>query len=98
VPAAWVSRSIVFGSSGCWNFGIIDADVVDITNLQRRIIHHTPDIGVPKVTSAANKIAEINPDVSRYSISQLFSPDNALQIISDYDFIIDGTIIFRQNF
>jgi len=90
--------ALYLAAAGVGTIGIIDADVVDITNLQRQVIHHTPDIGVPKVTSAANKIAEINPDVRVIQYHSWFNPDNALQIISDYDFIIDGTDNFPTKF
>lgn len=90
--------ALYLAAAGIGTLGIIDADVVDITNLQRQVIHHTPDIGIPKVTSAAQKIAEINPDVTVRTYHEWFSPDNAFDIIQEYDFIIDGTDNFPVKF
>jgi len=90
--------ALYLAAAGVGTIGIIDADVVDITNLQRQVIHHTPDIGVPKVQSAKNKIAEINPDVNVITYHEWFMPDNAFEIIKDYDFVIDGTDNFPAKF
>jgi len=70
--------ALYLAAAGVGTIGIIDADVVDITNLQRQVIHHTPDIGIPKVQSAKNKINEINPDVHVITYHQWFDAENAL--------------------
>lgn len=90
--------ALYLAATGVGTIGIIDADVVDITNLQRQVIHHTPDIGIPKVLSAKNKISAINPDVTVKTYHEWFTPDNAFELISQYDFIIDGTDNFPAKF
>ena len=90
--------ALYLAAAGVGTLGIIDADVVDITNLQRQVIHHTPDIGIPKVQSAKNKINEINPDVKVITYHQWFDAENALELVNQYDFIIDGTDNFPAKF
>lgn len=90
--------ALYLAAAGVGTIGIIDADKVDLTNLQRQIIHHTPDVGVEKVKSAANKIREINPDVIVKTYHQLAMADNIRDIIKDYDFVIDGTDNFGAKF
>ena len=72
--------------------------MVDISNLQRQVIHFTPDIGRPKVDSAKEKMNLINPDVNVTTYNQLFTKDNALDILANYDFVIDGTDSFPSKF
>lgn len=90
--------ALYLAAAGVGTIGLIDGDVVDRTNLQRQVIHFTGDLNVPKVESAANKIKLINPDVKVNTYKMLLMPDNALDIISDYDFIIDGTDNFPTKF
>ena len=72
--------------------------MVDLSNLQRQVIHFTPDLNKAKVDSAAEKIAQINPDVKVIKHKTLFMADNALELLGDYDFIIDGTDNFPAKF
>jgi len=90
--------ALYLAAAGVGHLGIIDSDVVDLSNLQRQVIHFTPDVGKEKVLSAKEKIAQINPDVKVTAIHDLFRADNALDIIKDYDFIIDGTDNFPTKF
>ena len=90
--------ALYLAAAGIGHMGLIDADVVDITNLQRQVIHFTPDIGRPKVDSAKEKIAAINPDVTVTTYKDLFMASNALELIKNYDFIIDGTDNFATKF
>ncbi|MDC0036725.1 HesA/MoeB/ThiF family protein [bacterium] len=90
--------ALYLAAAGVGTLGIIDGDNVDLSNLQRQVIHFTPDVGKPKVESAKQKIAEINPDVKVNAMHDLFRADNALDIIKDYDFIIDGTDNFPAKF
>lgn len=90
--------SLYLAAAGIGTIGIIDADVVDVSNLQRQIIHFTPDIGRPKVVSAKEKMQQINPDVSVNTYHEFFTKENALDIIKDYDFIVDGTDSFPSKF
>ena len=90
--------ALYLAAAGVGTIGIIDADVVDISNLQRQVIHFTPDIGRPKVDSAKEKMNQINPDVNVITYQEFFNQDNALDIIKDYDFIVDGTDSFPSKF
>lgn len=90
--------ALYLAAAGVGTLGIIDGDVVDRSNLQRQVIHFTPDVGRPKVESAKEKIAQINPDVKVNAIHGLFTAENAMDLIKDYDFIIDGTDNFPAKF
>jgi len=78
--------------------GLIDGDVVDRTNLQRQVIHFTPDLNKPKVQSAKEKIELMNPDVKVVTYNELLTIDNIKEIFSEYDFIVDGTDNFPTKF
>ena len=90
--------ALYLAAAGVGTIGLIDADKVDLTNLQRQIIHHTLDIGVPKVASAQAKINAINPDVTVITYQQWARADNIRAIIKEYDFVIDGTDNFPAKF
>jgi adenylyltransferase/sulfurtransferase len=90
--------ALYLGAAGIGTIGLIDGDVVDLSNLQRQIAHRTVDIGVPKVESAAQAIRDINPDVKVKTYYELFTPENAERILADYDFVIDGTDNFPSKF
>lgn len=89
---------LYLAAAGIGTIGIIDADKVDLTNLQRQIIHHTSDIGTEKVKSAENKMLAINPDITVKTYHQLAMADNIREIIREYDFVIDGTDNFAAKF
>lgn len=89
---------LYLAAAGVGTLGIIDGDVVDLSNLQRQVIHFTPDVGKPKVESAAEKIRLINPDVKVRTYHELFTAENAFEIIKDYDFVVDGTDNFPVKF
>ena len=82
---------LYLAAAGVGTIGIIDADVVDLSNLQRQIIHHTKDLGTPKVESAKEKIMAVNPDVAVETYHEFLTPANALSIIQGYDFIVSCT-------
>ena len=90
--------ALYLAAAGVGTIGIADADVVDLSNLQRQIIHFTPDIGRPKVESAATKIRELNPDVTVRPYQQFLVADNIRAVIRDYDFVIDGTDSIAAKF
>ena len=90
--------ALYLAAAGVGTIGIIDGDVVDLSNLQRQIIHFTPDVNKPKVISAKEKINLINPDVHVITYQKLLTAENALEIIQDYDFIVDGTDNFPVKF
>ena len=90
--------SLYLAAAGIGTIGIVDADVVDLSNLQRQVIHFTKDVGVPKVKSAEEKIKAINPDVKVETYYKFLDSSNALDIIKEYDFIVDGTDNFPVKF
>jgi molybdopterin/thiamine biosynthesis adenylyltransferase len=89
---------LYLAAAGVGTLGVIDGDTVDLSNLQRQVIHFTADVGRPKVVSAEEKINRINPDVKVITYPRFFSSENALDIVKDYDFIVDGTDTFPVKF
>ena len=90
--------AMYLAAAGVGTIGIADADVVDLSNLQRQVIHSTNDIGKEKVLSAKETMQAINPDVEVRTYHEFISSDNILDIISEYDFILDGTDNFPAKF
>ena len=90
--------ALYLAAAGVGTIGIVDGDVVDLSNLQRQVIHFTGDVGHPKVESARDKMLAINPKVKVNTIREFLMSDNALDIIKDYDFIVDGTDNFPVKF
>jgi len=90
--------ALYLAAAGIGKIGLIDADNVDLTNLQRQIIHHTTDVGRPKVLSAAEKIDDLNPDVEVTTYQKHLDAENALEIFGDFDYVIDGTDNFPAKF
>ncbi|HEY5499398.1 MAG TPA: ThiF family adenylyltransferase, partial [Bacteroidales bacterium] len=78
--------ALYLAAAGIGTIGIIDGDVVDLSNLQRQVIHFTEDVDKPKVISAKEKINRLNPDVEVITYQTLFTAENALDIIKDYNF------------
>jgi molybdopterin/thiamine biosynthesis adenylyltransferase len=85
-------------AAGVGTIGIIDGDTVDLSNLQRQIIHFTQDVGKPKVVSAKEKMNMLNPDVNVVAYHALLTSANAAEIVKDYDFVVDGTDNFPVKF
>ncbi|MBR5067607.1 MAG: HesA/MoeB/ThiF family protein, partial [Lachnospiraceae bacterium] len=90
--------ALYLAAAGVGTIGIVDADVVDLSNLQRQVIHTTNDIGKDKVLSAAETMRAINPDVNVITYKDFVSSYNIMDLIKDYDFIIDGTDNFPAKF
>ena len=90
--------ALYLAAAGIGCIGLVDADVVDLSNLQRQVIHFTKDVGSPKVESAREKIEAINPDVKVDVYREYLNADNALDLIRNYDFIVDGTDNFSTKF
>jgi len=90
--------ALYLAAAGVGTIGIVDADTVDLSNLQRQVIHFTPDIGKPKVQSAAEKMRAINPDVTVNTYPLWVDASNIAGLIADYDFVIDGTDNFAAKF
>ncbi|EPY4592077.1 molybdopterin-synthase adenylyltransferase MoeB [Klebsiella variicola] len=83
--------ALYLAAAGVGKLGIVDFDFVDISNLQRQIIHSTKDINRPKVASAKDKIKAINPEIQVETYNTTLSSKNALEIIREYDLVVDGT-------
>ncbi len=90
--------AMYLAAAGVGTIGIVDADEVDLSNLQRQIIHTTADIGKAKVKSAAETMKAINPDITVNTYRTFVTSQNIMELIADYDFIIDGTDNFPAKF
>ncbi len=90
--------ALYLAAAGIGTIGLIDSDVVDLSNLQRQILHHTPDVGRSKVLSAKEKIYALNPDVTVETYEDRFTASNALELIKPYDIVIDGVDNFPAKF
>ncbi len=90
--------ALYLAAAGVGTLGLVDFDVVDFTNLQRQVIHFTGDVGRPKLESARQKIAAINPFVEVKPFETKLTSENALQIFADFDIIVDGTDNFPTRF
>ena len=89
---------LYLAAAGVGTLGIIDSDNVDLTNLQRQILHSTYDVGRPKTESAKDAIGLINPDVKVVTYQERLTPQNALDIFQNFDIIIDGSDNFPTKF
>ncbi len=89
---------LYLAASGIGKIGIVDYDVVDETNLQRQIMHTMEDIGKSKLESAEKAIAKINPNVETETYNVQLSSENALDILKEYDVIVDGTDNFPTRY
>ena len=89
---------LYLAAAGGGEIGIVDNDIVDLSNLQRQIVHSTSSIGMSKVESAAKSIAAINPEVVLKPINERISSENALDLISRYNVIADGSDNFSTRF
>ena len=85
-------------AAGVGTLGVVDDDTVSLSNLQRQIIHATPVVGVPKVQSAASEIARLNPNVNVEAHNMRLTPENALDLISRYDLVADGSDNFATRY
>jgi molybdopterin/thiamine biosynthesis adenylyltransferase len=90
--------ALYLAAAGVGTIGIVDADEVDLSNLQRQIIHSTPDVGKAKVESARETLEALNPEVTVRVRRARVNADNILELIRDYDFILDGTDNFPAKF
>ena len=90
--------ALYLAAAGVGTLGLIDSDVVDLSNLQRQILHHTPDVGRSKVQSAEEKLKALNPDITIDKYEERLTAKNALEIFKQYDVIIDGCDNFPSKF
>jgi len=89
---------LYLAAAGVGTLGIIDSDRVDLTNLQRQVLHSTSDVGRPKTESAKEAIGRINPDVKVVTYQERLTPQNAIDIFLDYDIIMDGSDNFPTKY
>jgi molybdopterin/thiamine biosynthesis adenylyltransferase/rhodanese-related sulfurtransferase len=90
--------ALYLAAAGVGTLGIVDDDEVDLTNLQRQVIHNSERIGEPKVESAQKTIAALNPDVEVKPYKTRLNADNVLELIRDYDVIVDGADNFPTRY
>ena len=89
---------LYLSAAGVGKIGIMDADVVDMTNLQRQVLYKIEDIGSPKATSAANRLSKLNDMVEYEAVRQNLKPENAETFIKNYDIIVDCTDNFTARY
>ncbi len=85
-------------AAGVGTLGVVDADKVDLSNLHRQILHSTSNVGKPKVLSAKESINRLNPDVNVVTYEDRLTSENAIEIISQYNLVIDGTDNFATKY
>jgi sulfur-carrier protein adenylyltransferase/sulfurtransferase len=90
--------ALYLAAAGIGTLGLVDFDVVDSSNLQRQIIHSTKDIGRPKIDSAEEKLKGLNPFINIVKFDTMLTSANALEIISQFDVIADGTDNFQTRY
>ena len=90
--------AMYLAAAGVGKLGVVDFDAVDLTNLNRQILHHTSDVGKPKVVSAAETIGDINPDVQAVQHSTRLTSENIMDVISNYDVVVDGSDNFPTRY
>jgi sulfur-carrier protein adenylyltransferase/sulfurtransferase len=89
---------LYLAAAGVGTLGLVDFDVVDLTNLQRQVLHGTKDVGRPKLESARDRIRDVNPHVHVEPYETRLTSENALEIIQDYDVVVDGTDNFATRY
>ena len=90
--------ALYLAAAGVGTLGLVDFDVVDVTNLQRQVLHGTKDVGRPKLESARDRIKDVNPNVHVEGYETRLTSENALEILRDYDLVIDGTDNFPTRY
>src|SRR5499433_993744 len=90
--------AMYLAAAGVGTIGLVDFDVVDFSNLQRQILHSTPDVGRPKLQSAKEKLQALNPEIEIRTHEVALSSENALQLFAPYDIIVDGTDNFPTRY
>ena len=90
--------AMYLAAAGVGTIGIVDFDVVDFSNLQRQLLHGTPDVGRPKLDSAKDRLNALNPNVHVETYDAALSSDNAMRLFEPYDVILDGTDNFPTRY
>lgn len=91
-------QALYLAAAGVGTLGLLDGDRVDLTNLQRQVIHSTKDLGAPKVVSARQSIEALNPDVQVRTHPERLTSRNAMEVLSGYDIIVDCTDNFPARY
>ena len=90
--------AVYLAAAGVGTIGLMDGDIVDVSNLQRQILHTTPNVGRSKVESGAEMLHALNPDVNIVALPTRIDVDNVMDIIKDYDLVIDGSDNFDTRY
>ncbi|OGK96570.1 MAG: molybdopterin biosynthesis protein MoeB, partial [Candidatus Rokubacteria bacterium RIFCSPHIGHO2_02_FULL_73_26] len=90
--------ALYLAAAGVGTLGLMDGDVVDITNLQRQVLHTTADVGRPKVESGTRTIKALNPDTNVIALPMRITVDNVMDVIKDYDLVVDGSDNFETRY
>jgi len=90
--------ALYLAAAGVGHLSIVDFDAVDVTNLQRQVLHGTKDVGRPKVESARDRLLDLNPHLSLALHRERFAAANALSLVSDHDLVVDGTDNFATRY
>jgi molybdopterin/thiamine biosynthesis adenylyltransferase/rhodanese-related sulfurtransferase len=90
--------ALYLAAAGVGTLGLMDGDVVDITNLQRQILHTTADVGTPKVESGTRTIKALNPDTNVIALPTRITADNVMDVVKDYDLVVDGSDNFETRY
>jgi adenylyltransferase/sulfurtransferase len=90
--------ALYLAAAGVGTLGLMDGDTVDITNLQRQILHTTADVGRPKVESGTRALKALNPDVNVIPLPMRITVDNVMDTIKDYDLVVDGSDNFETRY
>ena len=90
--------ALYLAAAGVGTIGLVDFDVVDVTNLQRQIVHGSKDVGRPKLESARDRLKDLNPHVHVEGFETRLTSENALEIVRDFDIVIDGTDNFATRY
>jgi adenylyltransferase/sulfurtransferase len=90
--------ALYLAAAGVGTLGLVDFDVVDVTNLQRQLLHGTADVGRPKLDSARDRLRDVNPHVHVEGYATRLTAENALEILRDYDLVVDGSDNFATRY
>ena len=90
--------ALYLAAAGVGTIGLMDGDVVDVSNLQRQILHTTPNVGRPKAESGSEALRALNPDVNVVTLPTRIDVDNVMGILKDYDIVVDGSDNFETRY
>jgi adenylyltransferase/sulfurtransferase len=90
--------ALYLAAAGIGTIGLVDGDVVDLSNLQRQILHSTATLGKPKVESGRQTLAALNPDITIKTYQENVGPENIMALLHDYDLVLDGSDNFTTRF